>query len=330
MNIALSTNEKYSRYSYIMLTSLIHSNPGEYFNIYVLMSSDEVYGNMLSLKKLEDTNIKINFVEVDKLFDFGSLPNNAQWSKEAWFRLTLPDTMPSDMDRVLYLDVDITVCNKIKPLYQYDFDEKFLVCCRDMATLSWNELVEPQKQLLGLKISGKSFFYFNSGVMLLNLSKMRLEGYTFRYFQKIAEKYGELMYTKDQDLLNFVFDENQVKLADENIYDFFGYTSYKKRGLGYEYAKKNAAIVHWAGFKPWDTEAIRYPTERLFWEYASMTPFYYELIEEVLMGEIDSAYADHNLAELIDKIKIANNEKDLFFQTIENYKQILRNLNALD
>lgn len=331
MNIAISTNEKYSRYAYIMLNSLIYNNPDEEIVIYVLMSSYEFYGNMLSLKELErNDNTIVNFVEVDKLFDFDKLPNNDQWSKEAWFRLAIPDLMPCDMERILYLDVDITVCDSIKALYQCEFDDKDLICCRDMATLSWNDLLEPQKMLLNFRKKDDDFLYFNSGVILFNLPRMRKDGYDFACFREAAEKYGELMYTKDQDLLNYIFDEGHIKLIDENIFDFFGYTSYKKYGLSYEHVQKNVAIVHWAGFKPWDTEAIRYPTERVFWDYAKMTPFYQELVEEVLMGEINNAYAAKNISELIEKLKIANKEKDTFIKTIDGYRQILKNLNVMD
>ena len=328
MNIAISTNEKYSRYTYIMLTSLIANNPKERIDILVLISSEEMYGNMLRLKELETPDVHVEFVEVNKFYDFEKLPNNAQWSKEAWFRLALPNVMNVKTERVLYLDVDITICNSIKKLYYTDFEQKMMVCCRDMATTSWDNLVDLQKKLL-VKREGDDFFYFNSGVILFNLPKMRAEGYTFEYFTEIAEQYGKLMYTKDQDLLNFVFDRSQVKLADENVYDFFGYTSYKKRGIAYDYVKENVSIVHWAGFKPWDVESVRYPTERLFWDYAKLTPFYYELLEEVVLGEIDTAYADRNITEAIEKLKVANSEKATFFETIEGYKQILRRLNVI-
>ena len=105
------------------------------------------------------------------------------------------------------------------------------------------------------------------------------------------------MKAPDQDLLNLMH-WDQVKFVDEYKYDLFAKIAYDS-GIRYEDVKKETAIVHYAGMKPWrGGEGIHYEIEQLWWDYAKMTPFYYELMEDFLSSCINNPYIYNIITDL--------------------------------
>ena len=63
-------------------------------------------------------------------------------------------------------------------------------------------------------------------------------------------------------------------------------------GFDETWAREHTAVWHYAGPKPWRHKEVRYPLERLWWDYAKKTPYYTELLEEMVLPEIDTGYMD--------------------------------------
>lgn len=77
-------------------------------------------------------------------------------------------------------------------------------------------------------------------------------------------------------------------------------------GIHYEDVKKETTIVHFAGMKPWEGEYVHYDIEQLWWDYARLTPFYTELMEEFIYNCISNPLVGDTLYSLTcDKKNLA-------------------------
>lgn len=299
MHIAVATNQKFVRYLSVMLVSLFENNKEQDICIY-LMSMDiteEQKGEILQLA--DSYGQTICFLRMDSEMFPEELPASELFTLEAYFRLALPDLMPKEVERVLYLDVDIIVNSSLAEFYGMDFAGKSLCVCRDVAAITENVIEE--SPLFAELREQRDFVYFNSGVLLMNLSKLR-ETVSLKYFVEQAMRVKEHLRFFDQDLLNYLF-YGDVLFVDEERYNLFARTAYNI-GYTYEQVKEQAVILHYAGPKPWRHEEVRYELERFWWEYAKKTPYYSEFLEEIVLAEVDTCYMD----QLFRSLKQENDE----------------------
>lgn len=285
MNIVTALNKKYVKYTCVMLTSLLINQSDVDIHVY-LLHSDLTQQDCEQLRALvESYNQYIQFLPVNKDIFPSTLPTTLEWSLEAYYRLMLIDILPLNIDRILYLDVDMIVNKSIKELYWTDFEEYFFCACRDMATGFPSSDIRDQifeEQIL------QGFTNFNSGMMLWNIEKLRGQ-YCFKDYMDLAESLNFQMRAPDQDLLNLMH-YKQVKFLDEYQYDLFSKIAYDY-GIRYEDVKRQTTIVHYAGMKPWQGgEGVHYDIEQLWWDYAKLTPFYFELMEDFLHSSINNPF----------------------------------------
>ncbi len=314
MNIAIAINEKYIPYAYVMLTSLMenHRHISRDITVYVLYGSipDEKFMIFEQLEEKYRCSIVALQVPMEEFPDH--LPHTDQWSVEVYFRLMLQDLLPETVDRLLYLDSDIIICNSIEEYYNTEFGNKILAVNADMSA-KHGGLHPKQEVLFAGYIRNGDFTYFNAGIMLMNLKALR-EEFTFGRFMEEFSKRRNNIVAQEQDLLNDLF-YGRVIFADENKYDLFAKIAYNE-GRGYAWAKENASIIHFAGWKPWDGDGLRYDTEKIWWEYARLTPMYEQLLERLIFDEMEMAYADTTIRRLA-------REKDELMGLIEKLKGVV-------
>lgn len=295
MNIAAALNSKYMKYTYVMLTSLFTNQPDADIHVY-LLNSDLTASDKKVLSGLEETfHQAIHFIDIDPKMFPEALPVNAVWSLEAYFRLMLADILPEEVDRILYLDVDIIVDKPLDELYFTDFEQSLFCVCRDMCVSFPANDIRDELFKEHLK---KGFTYFNSGVMLWNISKLRGK-YTFKYYMDLIKQLDYKVLAPDQDLLNYAH-YNQIKLVDEYRYDLFSRMSYQA-GVSYSDVKRETAIVHFAGQKPWKGDFLHYEIEKLWWDYAEKTPLYMELLREFVNDCISGNTVYETVHKIIDE-----------------------------
>jgi len=112
----------------------------------------------------------------------------------AIMRFELPVILPQ-YDKVLYLDSDILVRGSLVELYNTDITDAYAAAVKDAI------ICRDKKHLDYLGINRTD--YFNSGVMLLNLEKMREDNMPERL---LDYRINGKNYYMDQDALNVVFD----------------------------------------------------------------------------------------------------------------------------
>lgn len=109
-----------------------------------------------------------------------------------WYRILLPELL-LDVERVLYLDVDTLVLDRLDPLWELELGSSLLAAVRNVFMPYHRQRAAD----LGMEASG----YFNSGVLLMNLEQMRNDRFTDIVYALARRRARELDWP-DQDALN--------------------------------------------------------------------------------------------------------------------------------
>lgn len=171
-----------------------------------------------------------------------------------YLRLQLPKLL-SGLDKVIYVDVDVLFKNDLKELWDKPINNYILGAIKniDNEDSMWKKRMKEYPYWKGLKKGN----YFNAGVLLINLKKIRELGLENVWKTMGQEKYGY----QDQDILN-ISCANKIKFLPVK-FNFLagGERLYKKcikqNIFTVKDFKDEPAIIHYAGPKPWDDLIIR-------------------------------------------------------------------------
>lgn len=279
LNIVTSINEKYEKYLCVMLQSVYENNRDIPVRVFVL-HSELTNQSMNRIRQCMNHPInKIEFIEIDKS-PFYNFRTTDMWSVEAYYRLQMLDLLPDDIDRALYLDVDV-ICNKnIYKLYFTDFEDYDIVGCCDIG--SEIPFGDKRDVIFGEHINRSDFHYCNSGVMLWNVKKLR-NMVSLQDYLSQAKQINFSMVAPDQDLINLVH-AGRIGIIQDYIYDLFAWTA--GRFLECPEVILNTTILHYVGSKPWDGLSYSFGLNLIWWSYARKMPFYEELLEKVIEESI--------------------------------------------
>lgn len=315
MNIATSLNRKYVSYTYVMMKSVLVNNENEDIHFYILHTelTDE---DMELLKSLTDEYGKeISFLKVDRSKFSSKLPTTKDWSLETYFRLMMLDLLPETVDRILYLDVDVIVDKSLHELYFMDFDGQLFAVCKEMPFRGgFSDL----RQNLFAAYLEQGYQYFNAGVMLWNISLLRKEGYSFERYMDLAGKLNYEILAPDQDLLNYMHHDRLI-YVDEFKYDLFARFAHSFE-VTYEDVKRETVIVHFPGYKPWSGEFVHFDIEKIWWEYAKMTPMYHELLEDFLNTGLQDTETERMMKKLTEEKQALSAE---YSKAVELLKKVI-------
>lgn len=256
VNITLITDSRYTPPTMVVMSSAIKNKcPASIYNFYIIAENiTPADKNALqNLKNLAPETVNINIIEKkEPNLPYENMQRFLQY-KVGMHKIYLPDTL-QNLDKVIYMDGDTLVQKDLRQLFETDVSNVYAAVAKDGIYYRFpKEMAE-----MGLDKRG---FYFNSGVMLLNLKLQRQDNIVKKLEEYIAahtDFYG------DQDVLNVVFGD-KLKLMSYR-YNCIS-TFFEADGLdflsGYFGEKlpqnttdiyKNAAIIHYAGDKPWQED----------------------------------------------------------------------------
>ena len=278
MNIMIVTNSRYIKPAYVMLYSLFVNHPSEEMDVYL---------------PYEDLTVE----ELDALTDFvgsfsgkvlhplyvGSAFKERVVSRnginvETYYRILGIDLLPEELDRILYLDVDMVICGSLGGLYETDLTGCPFAVAEDIFGII-NGFHDGNRRRLGIPLS---YSYFNAGVMLYNLQYLKETNEAERMLENIYQNYERYEYN-DQDVMNELYYDrlryvgwdqyncppawyyiDKQAMAEGRLV-FAGYNTLRQLGQTpqtlverYQNVTKeicqNAKIIHYlADTKPWST-----------------------------------------------------------------------------
>ncbi|MCQ2082191.1 MAG: glycosyltransferase family 8 protein [Lachnospiraceae bacterium] len=313
INLAMSFNKVYVKYAYVMLTSVFENQKeGTNINLTVL-HSDLGFEEQKMIKDLVCANGgQVNYVFVNTEMFPTNIPTTVDWTIETYYRLILPEFLPEEMERVLYIDADVIVNGPLDELYSEAFEDNVLCACDNFGMQNFEgQNFGPYRRRMFSNHFERGLTYVNPGMMIMNLKLLRklcnLETYI-----DVARQFDFNLEMLDMDLINYVH-AGHIRVLDKYKYHLLAMQSYNE-GIRYDSARM-VTVVHYAGHKPWQGEGPRYDIEQIWWDYAVKTPFYNEFTAKFVYECINSSYN-------YDKIRKLTEEKMLLNKELEMRKQL--------
>ena len=212
--------------------------------------SDEVLAQMLSLKG--------NEYEVE-LLDLHAVPQMARFfvsrhlSSVTYSKIFLDTLIPAYVGRILYLDVDISAAQFPTDLFELSLGDFALGAIEDAAL---------PDRLMGNGGGGENFgkSYFNAGVLLLDLGKIRSRGLMEKARRYASENQADL---HDQDALNYAFSADWLPLEPRwnfqtGAFRYRGTPANPSRQLDLCRKCPEPFLVHFTGpEKPWERRVLQ-------------------------------------------------------------------------
>lgn len=203
----------------------------------------------------------------------------------------------SDYERCLYLDCDLVVNSDVAMLHRTELNGHMVAAVRDLGVSS---LVKNNHRKLSHYVyetlqMDDAESYFNAGVLVMNLARMRAEQVGEKLIEKLKEI--ETPLHLDQSIMNALFN-GDVEFLDSTHNFMWSFGGEEKSSFppALQAAYDNPKIIHYTTtLKPWNCKSKR--LAGYFWKYAEQTPFS-EIIEEVYQQFLVS-----NRAESIKKYR---------------------------
>ena len=269
MDIILSTDDNFVQHCCVAMTSVLENNDDVTFYLFTAGLSPE--NSTLISRLVEDRNGILHICRIDDeiVKDF-PMPKGAgeHISIATYYRLFARNVLPSDVERVIYLDCDIVVRGSLEPLWQMDIDNYALGAVYQ----GMNFLTKEDFKRLGIP---EERGYFNAGVLLINLEYWRKNQVTERLFDFIKRQYHRIK-QHDQDTLNAVLFNEVFPISYK--WNYLPQFYLIRTGLSFpdhvDYSEKlDPVVIHFVSVpKPWEFGCANPYTEEYF-KYLDLTPF---------------------------------------------------------
>ncbi len=280
MNVAYSTSDLYSELAATSIASLLeNSKDVDEINVYVidigiskkhrqdLLDLAASYGRHLEF--LEDLNVEdISHTKI----------NVGRWHISTFSRLFLLHVLPSNLDKIIYIDCDMIIRHSLKELWDMDMEDTWCMSADDSRGQMY-------RKDIGIPTNS---IYTNNGLMVINLKAWRENDVESKFIDFINKYHGDVTYM-DQGVLNGVFQPlKKVKLlpisynAQTVCYDlgYDGLQACRKPVWAYtkeefELGISDPIVVHFtscfmSGTRPWFKED-HHPYRDEFLKYRSLT-----------------------------------------------------------
>lgn len=271
MNIVLCTDNNYAMPCGVTITSVIENNKDSFitFHIVGMDLSEEVKATLLSISSVYN-NVSVLFHELKKDFiesyNFSTYDSNYM-SLATYVRLFFEKILPSEVDKIIYLDCDMIVRGSLADLWNVNIDNYSIAGVEDLYAS------KPEVDSFNRLGYDEAYQYFNAGMVLINLKYWREHGMNKVFLDFFKNIDGKLLFY-DQDILNGALYSSKLILPFK--YNVLEYYYLRKTNLSdnkkevYS-AMEDPIIVHYTGVdKPWIKSCL-HPLKDEFFKYKSIS-----------------------------------------------------------
>lgn len=302
--IFFTIDDGYAPFLAVALNSAIkNANPDRKYRAIVL-HQDLCETNIAKLQSLQTDNFKIELTPMKANFEAldDRMSNRLRcdyFTLTIYFRLFIPAMFPQ-YDKGIYIDSDVVLTDDIAKLFDIDIGDNYIGACNDLSIADIPPLVAYTENAVGVKAKE----YINSGVLLMNLKKLRendLEG----HFLNLLSTYHFDSIAPDQDYLN--------AMCNGNIYYLDEAWDAMPNGAKPQLEKTH--LIHYNLFsKPWCYDGVQY--EKEFWEYAEDSGYIDEIKAYKAAYTDEKKKADSECLELLVKRGTEISENEITFKKL--------------
>ena len=301
LNVLYTVDHNYAKYMLVSLFSMLMNN--KHLDITVHVICDQFYlsdyrNTMNVIEMFENSKIVFHhFSDIRKMIRKYNIPD---WrgTPISNARLFFNQSI-KDVDKILYLDSDTIVIDKLDDLNNYN---QALNMVEDTMPIDHKKELSPDLDK-----------YYNSGVLWINVDKWNKEDYDQRIIDTILS--GIKYEFPDQDLLNITFNSDINMLPPEyNLFSTDAYYDpialkrfYKTYNIerhsleAIANAKKHPIILHCTPFhywRPWNNTKGIHPYEDIYNQYSSI------LFGQPIKEESDVSACNRHIYKVINYTKL--------------------------
>ena len=262
---AFATDHKFRYYTGVALHTLAeHASAETRYEILILADSPTPEDKAFFARILAGkANFSLRVLEMrEKIAELGEKNfYTGSYSIANYYRLFLHEMLP-EYGRVLYLDSDIVVQADVRELFETDLCGFALGAMKDFGPTRLKQYAYIRNTLKLERPGG----YFNSGVLLMDLEKLRSSEFSRQVRENISS--GLSFKWVDQDVLNRIFD-GRIRYLDP---------AWNYMALPGKHPERKK-ILHFPGVKPWFSETN--PAAAPWWDAAGKTFFVQDMKKEV-------------------------------------------------
>ena len=288
--IVLLSDQNYLNYTAFLVSKLEKWNEHK---IRIFVITDKVTESEFE-KAFRGLNASQLFAS-DDYFAEHMLQAEGHVSATTYCKLLIPNLIPSDFETCLYLDTDIYVNGN-----PFDLFEQTL-----RRPIGAVEIKNPRS------VTGENHDYFNAGVILMDLVRLRSQHYTEKFFSVLAE--NENLRYQEQDVFNIVFMNNWVKLPPK-----FNFMAEVELNFSHEFRNDSPVLVHLiSARKPW--KGYSHTKWHFLWrqEYFKFRPESLDRIRaDVWVYRLIMKFSFSAVGQLVKKC-FSRNFKDFYLNQIQ-------------
>nr|WP_237442519.1 glycosyltransferase family 8 protein [Saccharibacter sp. 17.LH.SD] len=277
INIVISFDDHYVKPAYATINSVLqHTTSCKEITFYVIHDEKLSEKTRNEIRKTYKNKVSIEFLSVGESFINDFPLNRSHVNVNTYYRLLIHKLLGKDIERVIYLDTDIILCEDIVDLWNVDLNHHIIGAVGDESGRvgEWRLF----------KTQGKTP-YINAGVFVFDLKRAR------ERYQNLDFLYADIFYNniesvimQDQDILNIAY-KNDIYLISLswNVPSSFYCRKGSHSDGGYEgiehmfsrkereEAIKKPKIIHFTGRqKPWKL-SCNHPLKALYWQAYEQT-----------------------------------------------------------
>lgn len=302
--VFFSIDDSYAPFLAVAINSAIKNASKERRYKAIVLYQELSEKNRNRIKALETDNFKIEFIPIESGLESitDRMSNRLRcdyFTLTIYFRLFIP-RMFSQYDKGIYIDSDVILKGDLAELFDIDIKDNYIGACNDLSVLDVPPLCEYMEKAVGVKKEE----YINSGVLLLNLKKLR-EADLDKHFLALLNQYHFDCIAPDQDYLN--------ALCNGRIY--YLDTAWDAMPNDSNPPVDNAKLIHYNLFsKPWCYDGIQYG--EYFWEYAADSGYFEEIKEYKQNYSEEQKQSDSECLELLIKRGLEITENEITFKKV--------------
>jgi lipopolysaccharide biosynthesis glycosyltransferase len=272
--VVCGVDNKYVMPLSVVIASALKNLNSEHEIIFYIIDGGIRPNNKKKLQKLfVQKNSSLKFIQAP-LNIIENLKESGHFSRAAYLRLLIPDLLPNQYNKAIYLDSDLIVKGNLGDLWNINIGDNYLLAVPSLGIpyVSSNYGLS-NYQKLGISAKSK---YFNSGVLVINLEKWRNNNISQKIINYI-EQNEEITLWADQDGMNALLAGKWGELpAKWNKTPEFNNYLEKDNPFSeqdFQNALHQPCIVHFASsVKPWNS-TFKYPENDSFFDYLDTTPW---------------------------------------------------------
>lgn len=291
----------YTQHAAVVMVS-IFANTQRDICVYIIHDNTLTHEKMSKLRQIADSfGQTLQFINAEKTL----LEKNLNTGKLALggnrgklLKLLIPELI--DAPKVIYLDCDIVVKLDLSELWAVDIGGMAIGATNEVWSLErrWDQKY-PWRWGMMLKAMGIArSTYFNSGVLVMNLDKIRNSYDFIKEASDFYRKYRKIATFADQDCLNYIFARDTLIIDEKfNRIDFSDIDELERGTF--------PCVWHMTGEKPWETYT-RPGVDELYWHYLAQTPWGADMVSTLcagLKGLQSSEFYHRHSSDCVKKLK---------------------------